>query len=314
MKIFRNLLIASIFLISFSNSFAYGTQDIEGAKDYSLVSRFKGSVIQWYDNINYDKYYLLELNDHKLSTKVIEGKLTRIQYTADKEHSIFEIVKSYEKALTDAGFSVFLNLNENNGPSDLNEKLYIAEFKGLNKLTSSAIKPDHNGTWDYFEAKGTSQGKDIYIVVYVTNRNQPLITFDAIEVAQMDAGLVTAQKIDKGIAASGHVVLDGVFFDTGKATIKHESKSALQNISDYLLKHSEQKFIIVGHTDNVGNFESNMKLSNDRAKAVTDILVNSYGINKSQLMTYGIANLSPVSSNSTDEGREKNRRVEIVEQ
>lgn len=305
-------LVTAFLLISLNTAFA--SKDIEGAQDYPLVSRFKGSVIKWYDNKAFDKYYLLELEDNNLRPKVIEGKITRLQYTADKGHSIYEIVKSYETALKNAGFSIFLNMNEQNGPSDLNEKLYIAEFDGLNKLGAGSIKPDHDGQWAYFEAKGKSQGQEIFIVVYVTNREQPLITFDAIEIADMDAGLVTAVKIDDGIASSGHVVLDGVFFDTGKATIKHESGAALKNISSYLLKHPDRKFFIVGHTDNEGSFKLNMKLSEDRAKAVADKLISEYGVSKQQLMTYGVANLSPVSSNATGGGRAKNRRVEIVEQ
>lgn len=309
-----SLLLVTLLIFSVCTSFAFSAKDVPGSKDYPLVSRFKGSVIQWYQKKNFDKYYLLELKDKQLMPRVVEGRITRIQYTAGREHSIFEIVKSYEAALKDAGFTVFLTLNENNAPSNLNEKLYIGEFNGINKLPSGSVKPDHNGKWSYFEAKGEANGRDVYIVAYITNLGQPLITFDAVEVAKMQAGLVTAQKIDKGIAASGRVVLDGVFFDTGKATIKHESGPALKNIAAYLSENPSKKFFIVGHTDNVGSFKGNISLSEARAKAVAEKLVKDYHVSRKQLATHGVANLCPVTSNSEDAGRARNRRVEIVEQ
>jgi outer membrane protein OmpA-like peptidoglycan-associated protein len=70
----------------------------------------------------------------------------------------------------------------------------------------------------------------------------------------------------------------------------------------------------VGHTDNVGDFDSNMKLSKDRATAIMNELVTKYDVDANQLKAYGVANLSPITSNLTDEGKAKNRRVEIVEQ
>jgi outer membrane protein OmpA-like peptidoglycan-associated protein len=70
---------------------------------------------------------------------------------------------------------------------------------------------------------------------------------------------------------------------------------------------------IVGHTDNTGTFEHNMKLSRERAAAVVNALVGKYGVASARLSPMGVASLTPVSSNKTDEGKAKNRRVELVE-
>ena len=70
---------------------------------------------------------------------------------------------------------------------------------------------------------------------------------------------------------------------------------------------------VVGHTDNVGSFDSNMKLSKDRADAVANAL-STYGIAATRLKSYGVASLSPVASNDTEDGKAKNRRVELVKQ
>ena len=92
------------------------------------------------------------------------------------------------------------------------------------------------------------------------------------------------------------------------------SDEALKNIADYLKKHSDKKYFIVGHTDNVGDFQTNLTLSENRAKAVASELIAKFGVKENQLLTYGVANLAPVMSNSTDDGKAGNRRVEIVEQ
>lgn len=84
-------------------------------------------------------------------------------------------------------------------------------------------------------------------------------------------------------------------------------------IADYLKENSERKFIIVGHTDNTGDFNANVTLSSERAKAVIEKLVTEHGIPKAQLIPYGVGSVSPQMSNATDEGKARNRRVELVE-
>jgi outer membrane protein OmpA-like peptidoglycan-associated protein len=74
----------------------------------------------------------------------------------------------------------------------------------------------------------------------------------------------------------------------------------------------KMKVFIVGHTDDQGEFEANMTLSQKRAQAVADALANKYGIAANRMLPRGVANMAPVASNASDEGRAKNRRVELV--
>jgi len=124
-----------------SNLFAQRTTDIEGAKDYPLVSRFQGSIIEWYQVRNFDRYFVLSVKDNKISNYEIDGKITRIQYSVGKEHSVFEIDKSYENALKTSGFEIVTTLNDKNCGVNLQEHLYNAEFNGLNKLPRGALSP-----------------------------------------------------------------------------------------------------------------------------------------------------------------------------
>ena len=80
------------------------------------------------------------------------------------------------------------------------------------------------------------------------------------------------------------------------------------------MNNASLKLYVVGHTDNVGTVEANMKLSKDRADAVVNALITKYAIPAARLKSYGVASLSPVASNDTEEGKAKNRRVELVKQ
>jgi len=303
-----------IALMISTNLFAQRTTDIEGGKDYPLVSRFKGSIIQWYQIRNFDRYFILSLQDNKISNYEVNGKITRIQYSVGKEHSVFEIYKSYENSLKNTGFEILTTLNDKNCGVNLQEQLYNDEFNGLNKLPREALNPGDD-EFAYLAAKKKIDDKDIYIVVYTAfERGDLLVTFDAIEVQSIEEDLVTVKNLDESISADGHIAIYDIHFDTGKSDIKSESTNALKNIAEYLNVHSDKQFLIVGHTDNVGDFDANLKLSQDRAVAVMNELVSKYGVKTDQLKAYGNGSTSPVASNLTDKGKAKNRRVEIVEQ
>lgn len=112
------------------------------------------------------------------------------------------------------------------------------------------------------------------------------------------------------IAEGSKTVLKNIFFDFNKAKIRKESFVELDKIYKLLKEKPEMKVEISGHTDNKGNDKLNIKLSNDRAKAVMDYLVKK-GINKARLTAKGYGKDQPIASNDTDEGRQLNRRVEM---
>ena len=115
------------------------------------------------------------------------------------------------------------------------------------------------------------------------------------------------------IERTGRVAIYGIYFDTGSYNIKPESDPALKAIAELLKTKSSLNVYVVGHTDMTGNLDHNMKLSENRAKAVVDALVKDYGISAKRLIGKGVGPLSPVSTNKTDEGKLLNRRVELVE-
>jgi outer membrane protein OmpA-like peptidoglycan-associated protein len=119
-------------------------------------------------------------------------------------------------------------------------------------------------------------------------------------------------NFDETLANEGKIALYGIYFDVGKAIVKPESEEAIKTIADYLARNPKQSIYIVGHTDNTGEFAKNIKLSKDRALAIKNYLVTKHKIAATRLTSDGVGPLAPVGTNSTEEGKKLNRRVEIV--
>ncbi|MDR1759495.1 MAG: OmpA family protein [Fibrobacter sp.] len=106
-------------------------------------------------------------------------------------------------------------------------------------------------------------------------------------------------------------VLEGINFESGKATILQDSYVSLMKVVDIMEAFPETTFEIVGHTDNVGVVAKNMALSAERAEAIKNFLTEK-GIDGSRIVTKGVGDTKPVASNKTAEGRAKNRRIEFI--
>jgi outer membrane protein OmpA-like peptidoglycan-associated protein len=150
--------------------------------------------------------------------------------------------------------------------------------------------------------------KDYIISVAMGNGN---IAHDLsiLEISQMKQE-VTANEMLDALNKDGFIALN-ILFETGKSAIQEESLPVVDQIFELLKSDPAVKISIEGHTDNVGDAATNKKLSTDRAKSVMDALV-SKGIDKTRLSFVGWGQEKPVADNRTDEGRTKNRRVEIV--
>lgn len=123
---------------------------------------------------------------------------------------------------------------------------------------------------------------------------------------------MTADEIKGNLKEDGKAVFYGIYFNTGEAILKAESAPTLIQIAAYLKGNATVNVYIVGHTDNVGDFNKNLLLSKNRATAVADELANKYGVNKNRLTAQGVGPLAPISGNKSEEGKARNRRVEMV--
>lgn len=114
------------------------------------------------------------------------------------------------------------------------------------------------------------------------------------------------------LEAKGRVTMDDILFDTDRASIRAESAETLAEIAAMLEEHPELSLLVEGHTDDKGGFEHNMTLSTERAEAVKSWLVERLAIDPDRLRTIGLGSTRPVAENKSEEGRAKNRRVELV--
>jgi OmpA-OmpF porin, OOP family len=328
-KIMRRIL-ASATTLSLLLSLAATAQDVDGSQDHPVITRYPGSVIQQYIVENYREYKVPvgPVTGYRKIGEWIEteGRLTRIYYGLEGgERSHSEVYKNYKDALAEAEFEILADglFTESSRKPGVGSRAWQAVFFGANpwetegpilNMTSGSATSAGSGT--VIARKERAAGA-VYVAVSVCHySNEHLSTLvDVLEVEAAETGLIVvdAEAIGKGIAEKGRVVLDGILFDYDKATLKSESKEALEQIVIYLNEHSDESFYVVGHTDSKGSLEYNLKLSTDRAKTVVGALVKEHSIATERLEGHGVGPLSPVFANGSEAGREKNRRVELME-
>ena len=127
---------------------------------------------------------------------------------------------------------------------------------------------------------------------------------------KQDIGIIKSDQIQKDLTEKGKSILH-INFDTDKASLKTDGKDAVAEIAKVLKNDKTIKLEINGYTDNSGNDTHNQQLSKDRATTVLNTLVTS-GIDKSRLTSNGFGSKNPLTANTTEEGKSKNRRVELV--
>jgi len=161
--------------------------------------------------------------------------------------------------------------------------------------------------------KLAKDGNEIWVELWAEFTGKYGFTIIQKEAMAQDV-VVNAEVFSNDIRTTGHAAVYGIYFDTGKSNIKPESAQAVAEIAKLLKSDPSLKIHVVGHTDNVGSVDSNIKLSQSRAEAVMQALVKNNGIASARLRAFGCGQFAPVMSNDTEEGRAKNRRVELVKQ
>jgi len=312
---FRSLVLFTVILLVSGFATAGQDQDLEGSKDHPLVSRYPASFIKEYRTTDFDELTppLGPTNDDGVPAKSqhLEGKITRISYEAPAHRSILEIYRNYESALKKAGFQVLFTCVNNEGCGSHGPTLWEAQ---------KAEDWEWSAGQRYLSAKLARPEGDAYVSLHIGQwsnpDNGPSIVLYVVELKPMEQGLVTvdAASLASDITHTGHASVYGIYFDTGKADVKPESDATLSEISKLLQQDAKLKLYVVGHTDNVGTLASNMDLSKRRGDAVVKGLTAKYNIAAARLSAEGDGPTAPVASNDTEDGRAKNRRVELVKQ
>lgn len=144
-----------------------------------------------------------------------------------------------------------------------------------------------------------------------------LAVFATAAQAETRAGGLPELVIDKSIGDCAGcetlvTIALNVEFDTNKAIVKDKYRNEIKKVADFMKKYPNTTAVIEGHTDNVHTAEYNQKLSQARAYSVRQYLINNFGVKASRLTAVGYGLTKPIASNDTEEGKQKNRRVQAV--
>lgn len=294
------------------------TKDVAGSKDHPMVSRFDGAVIAKYTQRDYEEIDVpvKAIEGQTLTNMTLSGRYTSIGYMNPGNASIAAVFKSYSSALNKNGFEEIFSCNGRD------ECGYWFSSNYFNNKLETIYGPDavEHSTSRYLLTKLPRPEGDVYVVLFVYSNtyNQTRTWLFVVESEPLEDDLIKvdtdADGMAKALTDEGRIALYGIHFDTGKSTIKSESQATINEISKLLKEQQDLKLIIVGHTDNQGEMEYNMTLSQERAKSVVDTLVNDHGISAGRLKHWGVGYMSPMATNRSEDGRAKNRRVELVEQ
>jgi outer membrane protein OmpA-like peptidoglycan-associated protein len=260
---------------------ASAESDVEGSKDPSLFTRMPGWYINQYEENEFAAY---DFTGEKGDSVTVEGHKITVSYTwggTGKKPSSLQVIRNYENAVKKIG-----------GTSPYRKGDFFLTLKLVKngKETWAEIASEVDAGWGGYTL--TIVEKDVMAQEVIAN----------------------AASMSADIKATGHVAVYGINFDGDKSEIRPDAEAAIAEIAKLLKQDSSLKVFVVGHTANVGNVETSLKLSQERAEAVAKTLTDKYGIAAARLSSFGAGPYCPVSTNLTEEGRAKNRRVELVQQ
>jgi OOP family OmpA-OmpF porin len=275
----KQLILSTVLLLFLSHIIL--AQDAEGCKEHPMFpNRMPNYVIsECTNNFNATEFWISP-DASKTVTK--EGTTTSIRYDFNVESgkqkpSVLQILRNYETAAKKiGGVTMYFNANSS-----------TAVFK--------IVKNGKEAAWIKVESGGNDSNDFIFLTI---------VELEAMKQEITSNDILTALNNDGRIALY-------INFETGKSDIQSDSQAIIEQLAEMLNANTALKISIEGHTDNVGNAASNKTLSENRSKAVKNALV-AKGTDQSRMTSKGFGQEKPIADNATDDGKAKNRRVEIV--
>jgi len=345
MKTALVLLVTLVASRCFAQVEAQYQKDAAGSKDHPMTKRFEGSVILRQSTKKFTGFTIpLERVVFDYGAQAFkpfnklnpEGALTTGFYRLPKDVSTLECIRAYQSELAKNGFEVLFEGDSGGSATGESNSL----DNGYGRFLAQAYQTEKDfglqqytlpGCDDFrfvaLKKPGGDGAGDVYVTVFcgaVTGSwkapekgietGTVIARVDVLEEKPRPDRmvLVKAPEMENQMTSTGRVALYGILFDFNKDAVKPESDPTLEQISSLLKSEPSLKLLVVGHTDNAGEFEFNRNLSTRRANAIVQALVSRFGVDKSRLFPFGCSFASPAAPNSTEEGRAKNRRVELV--
>jgi OmpA-OmpF porin, OOP family len=311
-------------------------KDVPGASDHVFIKRYAGSWLAGYHKSDWDATQLpasaqIGKDDKLKDLRTVEGKVTQLVYIAPRGRSALEVYRNHEQALSAAGLARKFACETDCASLYFAWAHQVEPLKGMQWADGELTAPDGSGfsLASSLNPEGRmlygtlkKAGQDVHVLLYTSIAADRISGLTAtylqvVEPKAMTTGQVTVdlKALQSGLQAEGKVALHGLYFDTGKAEIKAESKPQLDAMASLLRAQAGLRVFVVGHTDNAGAFDSNQALSLARAQAVVAALSAApYRVPADRMLAKGVANISPLANNADEAGRARNRRVELVAQ
>lgn len=311
------------------------TGDVKGAKDPERFKRFAGSQITAQRTQNFAEFDLVvgkadwEEKGTPKPVKKLEGRHVRTVYLMPADVTPIEAFRNYENEFSAMGMEVLFKCrNPGSQVGDCGRRLVGGKLYSQDNWIQNqheAAKWVGSGAEDlsYLAGRIPQPGGDLYVSLFVVRLGGSLngkyegrasAVLDVVQVKAVEQKMtfVDVGTMQAEIDKAGRISLYGITFDTGSATIKPQSDATLAEVAKLLARNPSWKLAVIGHTDNVGGADFNQKLSVQRAQAVTAALTGKHKVANGRLRAQGLGTQQPVAPNDSEEGRAKNRRVELV--
>lgn len=342
-------IIAVFTMLTFVTIFSSALQaaDIENSSDHTLVPRVSGSEILSYKHRQLEQVELptgpveraTDPENKRRSiwtyptSEKLEGEHWSIVYGMPEETSTLHIHRSYTKALTDAGFEILYSASGEELDGD-NGFTFFSRNETLrhDALSTTHQRSAREADFRYLAAAINHPELGRVVVAVSTYNalrrssgeamgsfgNKPTIT--SVEVVQskeleikMEHRVLEPDALEQGLIVDGRIAVYNILFAFDSAEILPDSSESLKHIAQLMKDRAQLTLLVVGHTDSIGDYDYNLKLSFNRAEAVVKYLASKHGIEEGRLRAAGAGMMSPATSNRSESGRELNRRVELVE-
>ncbi|HEY0892821.1 MAG TPA: OmpA family protein [Cellvibrio sp.] len=279
------------------------------AEDNAMLPRYPGAKIYNHKKIDTETVKIpFAINATEKMPLQLTGDLTKHTYTIENV-STLKVYENYKAALTNAGFNFIYQCElaqcgSESQADNLGDQLALA-----GDVYNWYRKPY------YLLGKKSLPTGNVYVALFIgAYESQVGVQQVIVQEKAVQTGLVSvnADGLKQQIDADGKALIYGIYFDTGKAEIKSESKPTLDAIAELLKRNPDLLLYVVGHTDDTGDGSANVSLSKLRADSVVASLIKDYQVVANRLQAQGVGPYAPAGNNTSDAGKQKNRRVELV--
>lgn len=275
-------------------------------RDHAMLKRYPGAALRVSEKQDYETFMFPKLDASSAKGYVLEkevGDLSRHYYIIQNA-STLKVFENYLDAMRSAGFEIVDQC-----------RLEACGKRNQAKALGDALSIQ--SVYNYYRKPYFIVGKkdNIKVGLFVGG-NEDVVGIQQVilegEALQKGLVVLTLDQMKSQLDETGKAVIYGIYFDTDKSTLRDESTPALEEIAKLLKKYPNLSIYVVGHTDDTGSLDHNVKLSQARSATVVRYLTQKLGIDKNRLVAAGVGPYAPASSNAGENGRSLNRRVELV--